>query len=57
MSRIRKFRTGYLLGVRLVLVTTDWLFRFDSELLFRVCGFFHVEVVVLDAPIEVMDRS
>lgn len=34
---------------RLVLVTKDRLPRFGSELLFRVCEFFHVEVVVLDA--------
>jgi putative resolvase len=34
---------------RLVLVTKDQLLRFGSELLFRICEFFHVEVVVLDA--------
>ena len=34
---------------RLVLVTKDRLLRFGSELLFRICEFFHVEVVVLDA--------
>jgi putative resolvase len=35
--------------VRLVLVTKGWLLRFGSELLFGICEFFHVEVVVLDA--------
>ncbi|AMV48501.1 IS607 family transposase [Paraburkholderia caribensis] len=34
---------------RLVLVAKDRLLRFGSELLFRICEFFHVEVVVLDA--------
>ncbi|NIE63126.1 IS607 family transposase [Burkholderia sp. Ax-1719] len=34
---------------RLVVVTKDRLLRFGSELLFRICEFFHVEVVVLDA--------
>ncbi|MGQ7935443.1 IS607 family transposase [Paraburkholderia sp. D1E] len=34
---------------RLVLVMKDRLLRFGSELLFRICEFFHVEVVVLDA--------
>ncbi|MGA9918397.1 MAG: IS607 family transposase [Paraburkholderia sp.] len=34
---------------RLVLVTKDRLLRFGSELLFRICDFFHVEVVILDA--------
>lgn len=34
---------------RLVLVTKDRLLRFGSELLFRICEYFHVEVVVLDA--------
>ncbi|MEI5997842.1 IS607 family transposase [Paraburkholderia bengalensis] len=34
---------------RLVLVTKDRLLRFGTELLFRICEFFHVEVVVLDA--------
>ena len=34
---------------RLVLVTNDRLLRFGSELLFRICEYFHVEVVVLDA--------
>jgi putative resolvase len=34
---------------RLVLVTKDWLLRFGSELLFRICDFFHVKVIVLDA--------
>jgi predicted site-specific integrase-resolvase len=34
---------------RLVLVTKDRLLRFGSELLFRICEFFRVEVVVLDA--------
>lgn len=34
---------------RLVLVTKDRLLRFGSELLFRICEFFHVEVVILDA--------
>jgi putative resolvase len=36
-------------ATRLVLVTKDRLLRFGSELLFRICEFFHVEVVVLDA--------
>jgi predicted site-specific integrase-resolvase len=31
-----------------VLVTKDRLLRFGSELLFRICEFFHVEVVILD---------
>jgi putative resolvase len=34
---------------RLVLVTKDRLLLFGSELLFRICEFFHVEVVILDA--------
>nr|WP_256390483.1 IS607 family transposase [Paraburkholderia phytofirmans] len=34
---------------RLVLVTEDRLLRFGSELLFRICEFFDVQVVVLDA--------
>nr|WP_246217280.1 IS607 family transposase [Paraburkholderia panacisoli] len=34
---------------RPVLVTKGRLLRFGSELLFRICEFFHVEVVVLDA--------
>ncbi|WP_207002711.1 IS607 family transposase [Trinickia mobilis] len=34
---------------RLVLVTKDRLLRFGSELLFRICAFFSVEVVILDA--------
>lgn len=34
---------------RLVLVTKDRLLRFGSELLFRICEFFRVEVGVLDA--------
>ena len=34
--------------VRLLLVTTDWLPSFGSELLFGICEFFHLEVVVLD---------
>ena len=34
---------------RLVLVTKDRLLRFGSELLFRICEFFRVEVVVPDA--------
>ncbi len=34
---------------RLVLVTKDRLLRFGSELLFRICEFFPVEVVILDA--------
>ncbi|HKR40419.1 MAG TPA: hypothetical protein VJU59_12195 [Paraburkholderia sp.] len=34
---------------RLVLVTKDRLLRFGGELLFRVCEFFQVEVIVLDA--------
>jgi putative resolvase len=34
---------------RLVLVTKDRLLRFGAELLFRVCAFFNVEVIVLDA--------
>ncbi|MEI6001999.1 recombinase family protein [Paraburkholderia bengalensis] len=38
---------------RLVLVTKDRLLRFGSELLFRICEFFHVEVVVLDAAPDV----
>jgi predicted site-specific integrase-resolvase len=33
---------------RLVLVTKDRLLRFGSELLLRICEFFHVEVVILD---------
>ena len=33
---------------RLVLITKDRLLRFGSELLFRICEFFHVEVIVLD---------
>ena len=33
---------------RLVIVTKDWLLRFGSELLFQICRFFGVEVVVLD---------
>lgn len=32
-----------------MLVTKDRLLRFGSELLFRICEFFRVEVVVLDA--------
>ncbi|TXC81119.1 IS607 family transposase [Paraburkholderia azotifigens] len=38
---------------RLVLVTKDRLLRFGSELLFRICEFFHVEVVVLDTVTDV----
>ncbi|AMV48228.1 IS607 family transposase [Paraburkholderia caribensis] len=38
---------------RLVLVTKDRLLRFGSELLFRICEFFRVEVVVLDAAPDV----
>lgn len=38
---------------RLVLVTKDRLLRFRSELLFRICDFFHVEVIVLDAIADV----
>ncbi|ASL47828.1 hypothetical protein bAD24_III10555 [Burkholderia sp. AD24] len=38
---------------RLVLVTNDRLLRFGSELLFRICEFFRVEVVILDAMSEV----
>ena len=34
---------------RLALVTKDRLLRFGSELLFRICDFFRVEVVILDA--------
>jgi len=34
---------------RLVIVTKDRLLRFGSELLFQICRFFGVEVVVLDA--------
>jgi predicted site-specific integrase-resolvase len=34
---------------RVVLVTKDRLLRFGSELLFSICKFFSVEVVVLDA--------
>jgi predicted site-specific integrase-resolvase len=34
---------------RLVLVTKDRLLRFGSELLFRICEFFRVEIIVLDA--------
>ncbi len=34
---------------RLVIVTKDRLLRFGSELLFQICQFFGVEVVVLDA--------
>ena len=34
---------------RLVLVTKDRPLRFGSELLFRICEFFHVEIIVLDA--------
>jgi putative resolvase len=34
---------------RRVLVTKDRLLRFGAELLFRVCAFFNVEVIVLDA--------
>jgi len=34
---------------RLVLVTKDRLLRFGSELLFSICTFFNVEVIVLDA--------
>lgn len=37
------------LVARVVLVTKDRLLRFGSELLFRICEFFHIEVVVLDA--------
>ncbi|BCG02619.1 hypothetical protein PPGU19_071870 (plasmid) [Paraburkholderia sp. PGU19] len=33
---------------RLVLVTKDRLLRFGSGLLFRICEFFGVEVVILD---------
>lgn len=38
---------------RLVLVTKDRLLRFGSELLFSLCKFFNVEVIVLDAAAEV----
>ncbi|AMV48253.1 IS607 family transposase [Paraburkholderia caribensis] len=38
---------------RLVLVTKDRLLRFGSELLFRICAFFRVEVVILDAVADV----
>lgn len=38
---------------RLVLVTKDRLLRFGSELLFRICEFFHVEIVILDAAPDV----
>jgi putative resolvase len=38
---------------RLVLVTKDRLLRFGSELLFRICEFFRIEVVVLDAVADV----
>ena len=34
---------------RLVIVTKDRLLRFGSELLFQICQFFGVEIVVLDA--------
>ena len=34
---------------RIVLVTKDRLLRFGSELLFRICEVFDVEVIVLDA--------
>lgn len=34
---------------RLVLATEDRLLRFGSELLFSICGFFHVEVIASDA--------
>nr|WP_158660422.1 recombinase family protein [Paraburkholderia terrae] len=34
---------------RLMLVTKDRLLRFGSDLLFRICELFRVEVVVLDA--------
>jgi hypothetical protein len=36
------------------LVTKDRLLRFGSELPFRICKFFHVEVVVLDAAAQVI---
>ena len=38
---------------RLVLVTQDRLSRFGSELLFQICGFFGVEVIVLDAAADI----
>ncbi|MGF6757384.1 IS607 family transposase [Paraburkholderia sp. GAS42] len=38
---------------RLVLVSKDRLLRFGSELLFRICEFFNIEVVVLDAAPDV----
>jgi len=34
---------------RLVLITKDRLLRFGTELLFQLCEFFNVEVVILDA--------
>ncbi|MGB8416771.1 IS607 family transposase [Paraburkholderia sp.] len=48
---LRQLLTDILRGrvARLVLVTKDRLPRFGSELLFRICEFFHVEVIVLDA--------
>ena len=38
---------------RLVIVTKDRLLRFGSELLFQICRFFGVEVVVLDATVDI----
>ena len=38
---------------RLVVVTKDRLLRFGSELLFQICRFFGVEVVVLDAAADI----
>ena len=52
---LRRLLTDILRGrvARLVLVTKDRLLRFGSELLFRICEFFHVEVIVPDAIPEV----
>jgi putative resolvase len=38
---------------RLVVVTKDRLLRFGSELLFRICEFFGVNVIILDAAPDV----
>jgi len=34
---------------RLVIITKDRLLRFGTELLFKLCDFYHIEVVILDA--------
>ena len=37
---------------RLVLTTKDRLLRFGTELLFQLCEFFHIEVIILDVVLE-----